>query len=426
VAAARDSKGGTAARAQMIGQFGNVNVSGEALIANDFLLQGIRSKSARDVRLTVDTPIKIGRTVIPAHADVRYLKTSSGSSQLEAAARLAANFNRFNLATDVRYTRPFLAHGPSPPGDLTIQTIGSGRFGDVRIRGSLIAEAIPRTRVRSVDLSAYWSASDRVDWEGGIAYDMVTQRARARISHIRRVSTMALSVTGEAATDGSVAIGLNLNVSLDPNHGFNLSRQPLANAGAVRALVYRDLNDNGAREPSEPMEKGALVTTGTRLAERPTDAKGGVLIGGLTSYVPVPVGIDTTSLSDPMLVPKKALQVVTPRPGVAAEVEIGLVGGGEIEGAVMKNGGMGAEGLTLELIDGNGKVAATTTSDFDGFFLFERVAYGNYRVRISADTASAAKLVADLNVTAVVSEEKPVTRLGSIEAVPLPRIASTE
>ena len=426
VAAARDSKGGTAARAQMIGRFGSVNVSGEALIARKFHLEGIKPKSVKDIRLAIDAPVRIGRTVIPAHADVRFVKASDGSSQLEAAGRLAANFNRFNLATDVRYTRQYLAHGPSPPDNLTVQTIGSGRLGDVRLRGSVTAEAIPRTRFRSAELSAYWSASDRVDWEGAVAYDVDTRRARARISHIRRVSTLALAVTGEAATDGSVAIGLNLNVSLDPNHGFNLSRQPLANAGAVRALVYRDLNDNGARDPSEPLEKGAQVTTGTRLAERPTDANGSVLIGGLTGYAPVAVGVDTTSLSDPMLVPRKALQVVVPRPGVAAEVEIGLVGGGEIEGAIVKNGGLGAEGLTMELVDSAGKVVATAMSDFDGFFLFERVAYGTYTVRISAETAAAAKLMPLLNASVSVSEDRPVSRLGTISATPMPRVASSQ
>ena len=84
-----------------------------------------------------------------------------------------------------------------------------------------------------------------------------------------------------------------------------------------------------------------------------------------------------------MLVPKKALQVVVPRPGVPAEVQIGLVGGGDIEGAIVKSGGLGFEGLDLELVDVTGKVVATARTDFDGFFLFERVAYGNYTARVT-------------------------------------------
>jgi hypothetical protein len=237
---------------------------------------------------------------------------------------------------------------------------------------------------------------------------------------------MAIAVTGEAASDGSLALGLNLNFSLDPGGGFKMSRQPLAAAGAVNARVYRDLNDNGVRDPTEPLEKGALVTTGRRLSERATDAKGAVLVGGLATFTPVTVGIDESSLADPMLVPRKALQVVVPRPGVPANVEIGLVGGGDIEGAIVKSGGLGFEGLDLELADGAGKTVASTRTDFDGFFLFERVAYGDYRIRLSKDSAQAAGLARDLNVQVSVSAAKSIVRLGSIHVEPPPRVASRE
>ena len=158
--------------------------------------------------------------------------------------------------------------------------------------------------------------------------------------------------------------------------------------------MFRDLNDNGRRDLGEPAEKGALITTGARLAERTTDAQGDVLVAGLTNYVPVAVGIDTIQPGDPTLAPKKALQVVVPRPGIAAEVEIALVGAGDIEGAVVSDGGDGFEGLEIELVDAAGKVVATTRSDYDGFFLFERVAYGRYTIRISAESARIAKVAA--------------------------------
>jgi hypothetical protein len=191
----------------------------------------------------------------------------------------------------------------------------------------------------------------------------------------------------------------------------------------VHALVYRDLNDNGVRDSDEPLEKGAMITTGTKQAEKPTDANGSVLVGGLAPYQPIAVGIDMTSLADPMLVPKKALQVVVPRPGVAADVQIGLVGGGDIEGALVKSGGLGFEGVDLELVDSSGKVVATTRTDFDGFFLFERVAYGSYTVRVSSASASAAKIAADLGIRLTISPDKSVVRLGTLQAVPRPQIA---
>ena len=426
LAFAADSGGGKAVRAQALTRIGSVNARAEARIAENFLTAGGRRETRKDFKLSVNAPVKIGRSVIPASADLRLTEQGDGTSQLEAAARLSTRIDRFNLATDVRYRRQYSVHGPSPPGAFDLSVMGSGRVGDVRVRGFASAEVAPQPRFRSAELSAYWSASDTVDWEGAIAWDAGPKRARARVTHVRRFESMALALTGEAATDGSVAVGFNVNFSLDVNHGFDLSRQPLAGAGSIHARVYRDLNDNGVREESEPLEEGALITAGTRVVERPTNAKGAVLVGGLPTFTPLTVGIDTTSLGDPMLVPRKALQVVVPRPGVPATVEIGLVGAGDIEGAIVKSGGIGFEGLALELVDASGKTAASTRTDFDGFFLFERVPYGSYTLRVGADSAAAAHVARDLGVTVSVSPDDSVARLGTIQVDPLPQIASSE
>jgi hypothetical protein len=295
----------------------------------------------------------------------------------------------------------------------------------VRLRGSTSFDVSPHARFRAAELSAHWSASDTADWEGVLAYDSSGHRGRVRITHVRRFDTMGIALTGEAATDGSVALGINLNFSLDPTRGLQLSRRPLAQAGVVRATVYRDLNDNGVHDPAEPFEKGALITTGTKQADRPTDARGSVTIGGLAPFTAIAVGVDASSLDDPMLVPKTALQAVVPRPGVPAEIEIGLVGGGDIEGAVVKSGGIGFEGLDLELVDVAGKVVATARSDFDGFFLFERVSYGTYSVRVSKESAVAAKILPELNLRASVTAEKSIVRLGAVHVTPLPAVAAS-
>ena len=425
VGMARDMSGGMAARAQVLGKIGSVNVNAEAILASDFHLHGRRPESPRDYKLALDAPIKIGRTVLPAHADVRLSDRRDGSKQLDAAARLGANFQRFNLATAVHYRKQYLESGGGL-SELNLDFIGSGRIGDVRLRGSSTFEVAPGARFRSAELSAYWSATENVDWEGGLLYDAVSKRGRARVSHIRRLNTMAVAVTGEAATDGSLALGVNLNFSLDPRSGFALSRRPLAQAGSVRARVYRDLNDNGVRDPAEPFQKGAMITTGTRQSEQTTDEKGTVLVAGLAAYSPVAVGIDLTSLEDPLLVPKTALQVVVPRPGVPADVEIGLVGGGDVEGSVVKSGGLGFEGLDLELVDASGKVAATARTDFDGFFLFERLPYGSYRLRVSAQSAAAGRVASELGAKFQITAERPVVRLGAIHVTTLPVLAAAD
>jgi hypothetical protein len=423
VGAARESNGGTAERAELLGKIGSVNVDAQALLANDFNLQGGQIQSIHDYSIALDAPLHIGRTLFPAHADARVTDRSDGTRQVDAQARLSADLAHFDLGAGLHYQKQF-SSSASALGELTLDFIGSGRVGDVRLRGTSSFDFQPASRLRSAEIDAYWSQNENVDWEGDLAYDALGKRARARLSYIRRLNTMAVALTGEADSDGSLAIGINLNFSIDPRHGFTLSREPLAQAGEVHALVYRDLNDNGVRDAGEPLEKGALITTGTVQADHPTDSHGSVTVGGLTAFQPITVGIDETSLSDPMLTPKKALQVVVPRPGIPANVEIGLVGGGDIEGAIVKSGDLGFEGLDLELVGSDGKVVATTRTDFDGFFLFERVAYGSYTVRVAARAATAAKIDTNLGIHLQVTPDKSVLRLGTIKAAPLPRLAS--
>ena len=425
VSGARESNGGTAAHAQLLGKIGGIYVNAEALIANDFHLRGGDAQSSKEGRVALDAPMKIGGATVPIHGEAHYVDRTDGSRMLEAAARLSANIDRFNLGAELHYKKDYLAVGASPRAELGMGLLGSGHIGDVRIRGSADFDVKPGARFRSAELSAYWSATENSDWEAGLAYDGLEHRARARLSHIVRVDRFALALTGEAASDRSVAVGFNLNFSLDARHGITLSRRPLAQGGMVHATVFEDLNDNGVHDPGEPVEKGALVTTGTRQAERKTDASGSVTVGGLTPYMPVPVGVDVTSLDDPMLVPKKALQVVVPRPGVSAEVQIGLVGGGDIEGALMKSGELGFEGVDLELVDASGKVVATARTDFDGFFLFDRVTYGSYALRVSPASAAAAKIAPDLGLTVNVTPERSIVRLGSVQPRPASHIAAS-
>jgi hypothetical protein len=412
-ALARDAKGAISARAQAVTSIGATSISADALFADGFVIDGRREERYRDARLSVDAPFKIGRQRLSTHAHVNYVDRGPRDRSLIAAGRLSANFNGFNLTSHLGWEN-FLGRN-SQPDRFEAALIGSGRIRNVRLRGETVWEFKPHNRFRSAELSAYWSASDKVDWEGAVGYDAQGGRGRARISHIRRFNSVAAAGSIEAATDGSFAAGVNLNFSLDSSRGgFKLTNQKLASTGIVEARVYRDLNDNGRRDGAEPWEEGATITTGQRASSDVTNSMGVVRVGGLQPFQPIAIGIDTSSLDDPSLTPKKALQVIVPRPGVSASLEIGLVGAGDIEGILVKDDGRGFEGLDVELVDASGKVAGTVRSDFDGFILFERVAYGNYTIRLAVDSAASAGVDRAIGGSIEISPEKTIVRLGAI------------
>ncbi len=415
-AVARDSNGGLAARAQAIARLGTINVSAEALMADGFTINGRREDRYRDARISLDAPLRLGHQNLSAHGDLRMVDRGGSDRSLDARGRLSSNFNGFNLTALVNWQHRLGGTALNQADHLDIGLIGTGRVGDVRVRGETTWDVRPDNRFRSAELSAYWSASDRVDWEGAVAYDAAAKRGRARLSHIRQFNAVAAAASIEAGTDGSFAAGINLNFSLDAGAGgMRLTSQRLATTGTVEARVFRDLNDNGQHDDSEPWEEGAGITTGQRVSAEVTDKHGVARVDGLQPYNPIAIGVDTSTLADPTLAPRKALQLVVPRPGVSAKLEIGLVGAGDIEGMLVRDDGRGFEGLDVELIDASGRIAATTRSDFDGFILFEHVAYGRYTLRLSAQSAKAARVEAAIERTIEISGDHSVARLGAIK-----------
>ena len=86
------------------------------------------------------------------------------------------------------------------------------------------------------------------------------------------------------------------------------------------------------------------------------------------------------------------------------------------DGTLMAEGGRAMSGVKLELLDPSGRVIATTISEFDGFFLFEKVPYGQYRLRIGAESAAALDLEQQLDTPARVGRDTPTASLGIVAA----------
>ena len=112
--------------------------------------------------------------------------------------------------------------------------------------------------------------------------------------------------------------------------------------------------------------------------------------------------------------------------GKTAKLEIGLVGGGDIEAMLVRNDGRGFEGLDVELLDASGRPVATARSDYDGFILFERVAYGSYSLRLTADSAKIAGVERAIGKIIQIGSDHSVARLGPIRLVKAPSIALAE
>ncbi|MBA3895615.1 MAG: carboxypeptidase regulatory-like domain-containing protein [Sphingomonadaceae bacterium] len=434
LSASGEAGGGSAVRAQVIGEAGRTHYGIETIWANggyesDRVLKDVTGLHS----FTVDHDFGEGRGAIPVHVDARYTTRRTGYDSIDLASRASANLGPLSLTGELSWRDEWRRHyGPDPPGVMEAGLLANARVGRVRLRGEAHWRLSPENRFESATLVGEWSAGRDdlrlAEWRTELGYDRALHRGRAGIGYARRFDRFALTGTGEIATDGAVAAGLNLAFSIgpDPRRGraFRVTSDKLAARGATLVRVYRDTNGNGRRDPDEPLEKDVQVAAGRVPVDRLTDADGEVVVDGLEPFQPVLIGIDTSSLADPFVQPSTAGLVVTPRPGVALAVELPLVSAGDVDGTLVRGGGGNLEGVDLELLDAEGRIAARTRSDFDGFFLFERVPYGRYNLRIAALAAQATRLAPALGGMASVSAKTPSAHLGAVAAQPAPRMAA--
>jgi hypothetical protein len=419
--------GGYAVRAQAVGEIKSTRYTIETIWANRFRSDRIAADITGLHSIAIDRVFGSGRTSIPVSLAARYTTRTTGDDTLDVSSRISANLGRLSVTGEVRWRDERRKFGPDPPGVMEAGLLANARIGRVRLRGEARFRLSPETRFESATLVGEWAAGRGRDegtgnggasWRAEIGYDRGLERARVGLGYVRRFDRFALTASAEAASDGSVAAGLNMAFSLGQNPrmggGVRMTSEKLAARGSALVRVYRDVNANGRHDTGEPWEKDVGVTAGRVPVDAPTDGRGETIIDGLEPFQPVLIGIDSGSLPDPMVQPSLPGKVIVPRPGVVAIIDLPLVGAGDVDGTLVRAAGGAIEGVDLELIDLERRVIATTRSDFDGFFLFERVPYGRYTVRIVQLAADAAKLTPGLAARAEVSAERPSAHLGAV------------
>jgi hypothetical protein len=418
LAGAYGSGGGTAIRANWLAGFGETYVRVEATQSfGGFISDRVNAGVNGTYSIGVDQAVRFGQTVLPLHFDLRHVTRTSGISSYEASARASVGFRRINLTGQIDWSRSTTPFGPDPPDRLTARLLANASIGRLRLRGEAQFAVSGQSSDSRFGLIGEWSAGKTGEWRTELGYDGGLDRFRAGVGHTRRFKQVEVSAFAEAASDGSLAASLAVAFSIGPGSrgkGPRMSSNKLASRGIVEAMVWQDNNGDGTRQDDEPLMPGVELTAGNTLVEAATGKDGRAMIDGLEPFRAVMIGIDAASLPDPYVQPALPGVVVTPRPGVATLVAIPLVAAGDVDGKVVRASGNAIEGLALELVDAEGRVRATTLSEFDGYFLFESVAYGRYTVRIARASAQATRVDPAFSIIASPGPGKARIRLGTL------------
>jgi hypothetical protein len=414
---------GRAYQAQALGKIGKVNFSAETIwIDGDFQSDVIEPEVRNESRLTLDTSLKLGRIFVPLQLGLRHETLRDGSKVNEWLMRGSLSLPRVSLTAELGQVKTERPYGPPAAEDgMRLGLLANTRIGKTSLRGEAEFYLSGLSRgLRTASIVGEIPLGERSDLRAEVAYQKSYSRTDFDLGYIRTFDRFSLQADGRISSDGSVGAGISLAFSMGPKPGggVRFSSEKLARTGETAVTVFQDDNGDGELSPGEHPLAGVHVEAGLVESKQPTDKSGRTIIEGMKPYVPVLVSIDTGSLPDPYLQPQGKGIVVTPRPGIAASIVLPLSPTGEVEGTIHDLSGAARGGVQLELVDQTGEIAATATSEYDGYFLFESVPYGQFTLRLADKSAKALGALPALSSGVVLSHDKDVQRLGILQLKP--------
>ncbi|WP_379548627.1 carboxypeptidase regulatory-like domain-containing protein [Qipengyuania sp. DSG2-2] len=430
---AADDTGAFAARAAAAGRVGRFNLGANALWVNGgFESEFVAPGTAHQFGLRADTSLRLGRFSLPLQASVNRITLKNGSSATQLGAATSFNFKGLSLTSQLSHQIADDAVAGELEAQTELKLLANARVFGLRLRGTAeIGLAGRDTGLRSVRVATRKSVGERSDLSVNVDYLPKTDTAFFNLGFTRLFDQFAMTANTSYSTAGAFGAGLSLAFSLGPdpaNGGVRVTSDRIARRGQAVVSVFLDENGDGVRGEEEPFLPEVDAAAGMRISQQPTNEDGRTVIDGLQPYKPVLVRLDEGSLGDPYLAPGSVGTVIVPRPGVPLSVELPVTRSGEVEGLLLSTTGYEMQGVQLELLDARGQVVSETVSEFDGFFLFDRVPYGTYRLRVAPGMARRLEVKADLESGIRVGQPDEIARLGTIkmEAGPPLTIATGE
>jgi len=423
LAGAYEIGSGAVAEVNSLGRFGKFNVGINAVKTfGDFTSDFIADDLDYQLGFSFDTSLKLGKFSLPIQGDVNHGRLKSGAKVNEFLMTTSLTAGRVAVSAQIDHREQSETVEAPGRSDTRLRLLANTRLKGLRLRGNATFELEEGLESASINIDK--NLNEVSDINGEIEYVANADEFRFALGYSRRFDAFSLRSNAFVTSRGGVGANLSVAFSLGPDPvsgGVRLSETKLARTGQAAVTVFRDDNGNGRRDGGEQLLEDVGVEAGLRTTDAITGENGRTIVDGLRPFKPVLVGVDEASLGDPFLAPSVKGIVVTPRPGVMAQIELPITPSGEVEGLLLNTKGLEQSGVVLELIDRQGNIAGRTISEFDGFFLFERVPYGEYRLRVARDSAQTLQVSADLRGALVVNRERDIVRLGTIKLEPTTR-----
>ncbi len=175
---------------------------------------------------------------------------------------------------------------------------------------------------------------------------------------------------------------ISLNLGREPRTGdWTAQSRPILNHAGASALVYLDRNLNGRLDSQDTLLEGVRFTVNQTKSATGTDDKGVAFFKQLPAHTPLDLEIIPSSLPDPSFTPRVGGHGIQGRPGSVQLLDFPIVETGDIEGRIrlkLEGGSQPISNVNVLLLNDQGQIIGRAKTDYDGFYLFDRLPPGSY------------------------------------------------
>lgn len=259
------------------------------------------------------------------------------------------------------------------------------REGPWQLRGSFNYEAHPESKLSSGNAELRYRAENSFQSALNVSHNFESSDYRVGLQTGYDFNKfLGAAETSYERNQGWDFI-LRATTSLHPytNDGlYDFSSKSKRDYAPVRSLVFLDQNADGILNNGEEPIEGARLKLGNARTKTKTDEDGYIIANAPADKL-INIALDTPSLEDPYYIPAVDGFSSVPIRGKMIDTVFPVVETGSIEGTIFRDSNKKTvAGLTLDLIDvESGKVAMSIESAFDGYYVFEFVRPGTYKIQ---------------------------------------------
>ena len=412
-----DSEGGWGGNAALQTRLsGGINLSAEHGEFRGFVSEQIENRLKSRSKLRLDGVFSRGDAIrVPATLEALLERSKSGQKDVEIGSRLSTSLAGVSLSHDIRAK---LLRGSDDNlttlrGDLLV----GGWFADVSLRGDLDYRMTPDAALTDISLTADWFIEKDFIARFGIAHQIVDPAETTYTVGLSRLfDFVSLGANLDYEDDGRIAARLSVSFALgrEPRNGtWKIGARPIADAGAVSARVFLDNNVNGRFDAEEDtlLEGVKIDASQSRYERTATNAEGIAFLTSITPNRHSSVAVSERTLEDPYWLSQVEGVTIVPRPGVVTKIDFPIISTGEIDGTVYQaiaSSNHEASDVSLQLLNRKGEVVKTVRSAFDGFYLFDFVPPGRYRVRVDPEQMTRLNLVPSPPIDIVIGGKQEI------------------